>query len=265
LFTLHAYLLVGFGDMPAIAKLMCMKGHNALYPCRFCTIRGIRPPGARAPALYCPLDRSAHPNHDPDLPRYDPAALPMRTHDDMLRQAAEVDAAAGAAAEELSKAYGIKTTPILATLLSIRLDRSFPIEFMHLIWLNLIPNLALLYTGKFKGLDDGAGDYTLPEAIWDEIGRITGESGATIPSAFRARVPNLAKDKTHMIAETWCLWTMYIAPVVLRTRFREERYYNHFMKLVHLLHLCIQLEISRSDVEAIRTGFIYWVKQYEVY
>jgi len=33
LFTLHAYVITGFGDIPAISMLMHMKGHNGLHPC----------------------------------------------------------------------------------------------------------------------------------------------------------------------------------------------------------------------------------------
>ncbi|EJD35525.1 hypothetical protein AURDEDRAFT_75228 [Auricularia subglabra TFB-10046 SS5] len=134
---------------------------------------------------------------------------------------------------------------------------------MHLVWLNLIPNLVALWTGKFKGLDVGTGDYELASAVWEQIGRTTGASGATIPGAFGARVPDLAKDKTYMIAETWCIWTLHIAPIVLRGRFPQERYYNHFIELVQLLERCLKLELNTADVEAIRTGFISWVKRYE--
>ncbi|EJD41962.1 hypothetical protein AURDEDRAFT_68127 [Auricularia subglabra TFB-10046 SS5] len=265
LFTLRAYLLLGFGDMPAVAKLMCMKGHNALYPCRFCMIRGLRVPDSRAPVHYVPLDRSKHPGHDPAIPRYDPAALPMRTHADMLATAQAIESASKADADHLGKDSGIKGLPILATLPTIRLDRSFPVEFMHLVWLNLIPNLTLLYTGKFKGLDEGKEDYVIAENIWDEIGRITAASGATIPSAFGARVPNLAKDRTYMIAETWCIWALFIAPTVLRGRFREERYYTHFMQLVELLRRCLQLEVTQEDIDFVRSGFVDWVLRYEKY
>ncbi|QRV96812.1 Transposase family Tnp2 protein [Ceratobasidium sp. AG-Ba] len=41
-FCLRAYLLACIGDMPAVAKLMCMKGPNCKYPCRACHIIGIR-------------------------------------------------------------------------------------------------------------------------------------------------------------------------------------------------------------------------------
>ncbi len=42
LFPLHAYVIAGFGDIPAVSMLMHMKGHNAVCPCRMCEIKGIR-------------------------------------------------------------------------------------------------------------------------------------------------------------------------------------------------------------------------------
>jgi hypothetical protein len=38
LFALHAYVITGFGDIPAISMLMQMKGHKSLCPCRMCEI-----------------------------------------------------------------------------------------------------------------------------------------------------------------------------------------------------------------------------------
>nr|VWP00975.1 Mitochondrial phosphate carrier protein [Ganoderma boninense] len=40
-FALRAFLILVFGDIPAISMIMHMKGHNRLVPCRMCTIRGI--------------------------------------------------------------------------------------------------------------------------------------------------------------------------------------------------------------------------------
>ena len=40
IFTLRAYLLTIFGDIPAVSMLLRMKGHNARLPCRLCTITG---------------------------------------------------------------------------------------------------------------------------------------------------------------------------------------------------------------------------------
>jgi hypothetical protein len=46
-FTLHAYLIIVFGDIPVVSMVMRMKGHNAIYPCRMCTIKGVRIPSLR--------------------------------------------------------------------------------------------------------------------------------------------------------------------------------------------------------------------------
>ena len=77
LFKLHAYFILGFGDMPAITMIMCMNGHNGLFPCQMCNIKGIQIPGASGPTLYVPLDRSQHLSSQAaeELKKYDPTNL----------------------------------------------------------------------------------------------------------------------------------------------------------------------------------------------
>ena len=41
LFLLHAYLILAFGEIPAMALIMCMKRQNAIKPCQICNIKGI--------------------------------------------------------------------------------------------------------------------------------------------------------------------------------------------------------------------------------
>jgi Transposase family tnp2 len=38
IFTLHAYLIVVFGDIPAVSLIMHMKGHNMIGLCQMCEI-----------------------------------------------------------------------------------------------------------------------------------------------------------------------------------------------------------------------------------
>ncbi|TDL18506.1 hypothetical protein BD410DRAFT_816196 [Rickenella mellea] len=133
---------------------------------------------------------------------------------------------------------------------------------MHLIWLNLVPNLVLLFTGNFKEL--GSDDpYVLPPTVWEAIGTATAESGHTIPSAFGARVPNIAKEKQYFTAETWSFWSLYLAPALLHQRFQDISYYTHFLKLVKLLHICLQFEISKDEISKVRDGFRDWVTEFE--
>jgi hypothetical protein len=267
IFVLRAFLLLVFGDIPAVSFLMNMKGHNGVLPCRMCNIIGLRIPGSRGTAHYVPLMRSSHPDVKADrniVKVFDAHNLPLRTHDEIMSQGHEVqNALTNTKAIDLSKKYGINGISILSYLPSISFPLSFPYDFMHLIWENLIQNLILLWTGEYKGLDQGSEAYEIQGAVWEAVGEATAMSGSSIPSAYGCRVPNVAKSTAYFSAEMWSFWTMYIGPVVLRRRFRRPKYYTHFVRLVRLLNICLQFEMTDADIEEIRIGFIGWVQEYE--
>ena len=121
-FWLHIFLILAFGDYPALAKLMHMKGHNGLCPCRFCEIHGLRPQGSKV--HYVPLFR-------PDG-AVSPADLPMRSHPTFIKQANGVLAAATITeANELAKEHGIKGFSVLSSLGSLDFPLSFPFDFVR--------------------------------------------------------------------------------------------------------------------------------------
>lgn len=269
MFSLHAHLIVAFGDIPAVSMIMCMKGHNGFSPCRMCEIHGLC--GTRGTTLYVPLDRARHPemraNGETVISRihcYDAQNLPLRNHDNLLSQAAEVQSANTVTdAVRLAREYGIKRVPLLSYLPSLSFPHSFPYDFMHLIWENLIPNLIDLWTGGFKGLDEGKESYRVSDAVWQAVGQSTATSGSTIPSTYGSRVPNIATpSRSQCSAEMWSFWTLYIGPVLLRRRF-WRKYYLHFISLVQLLSRCLQFEISDDERDEVRMGFIRWVQDYE--
>ncbi|KAJ4496886.1 hypothetical protein C8R41DRAFT_760931 [Lentinula lateritia] len=134
---------------------------------------------------------------------------------------------------------------------------------MHLLFENVIKNLVLLWTGKYKELDEGSGEYEFPKGVWEAIGAATAASGSDIPGIFAARPPDVLADKIAFTADTWSFWLLYIGPVVLHNRFRRPIYYNHFMKLSRLVHLCLQFEYTQKDIQDIRLGFSSWVEEYE--
>src|SRR6266849_6280803 len=105
-FLLRAYLILVFGDIPAISMLMRMTGHNGFSPCHMCKILGVRVPGSEGTTHYVPLDHSRHPSvrqSQDEVVRYDPAALPLHTEAEMLWQAQDVqDAPSDAEAEHQS-------------------------------------------------------------------------------------------------------------------------------------------------------------------
>jgi hypothetical protein len=262
LFALHAYVITGFGDIPAVSMLMHMKGHNGLCPCRMCSILGIRIPDSRNKTLYVPLSRRNHPTPT-DVVEYRPEKLPLRSHDGFMAQAKAVESAPTEIQREaLAKEYGIKGIPLLSALGSLRFPQSFPYDFMHLVWENLIPNLVLFWSGHFKGMDEGQ-PYVLNPGIWEAVGARSAAATRTIPSSFGASIPNPAKDRSSFTSSTWSVWSLFIAPTVLRGRFPEDRYYKHFCSLVRILNLCLQFEISEEDINEIELGIREWVVDYE--
>ena len=170
-----------------------------------CEITGLRVPDSRATTHYVPLDRSNHPSISPtSIQTYNPNNLPLQSHRQLLEHASNVQGAStNAEAVRLAKQYGIKGLPLLSYLPSLEFPTSFPYDFMHLIWENLVKNLVLHWTGEFKGLDEGSDDYKFTKPIWEAIGEATAASGSTIPSAFGARVPNTATHKNQYTAEMW--------------------------------------------------------------
>ena len=183
-----------------------------------------------------------------------------------MSDAKKVDTApTNARAEALSKASGIKGTPLLSTLSSLSFPLSFPYGFMHLIWENLVPNLVLLWTGDFKGLDLANEGFVIEKAVWEAIGVACKSSSHTIPSAFGAAVPNVANDTALFTAETWSLFAQHLGPILLRRNFRREQFYVHFVELIRLLNVCLQFEITRVEIDDVEKGLIAWVKEYEQY
>ena len=258
IFLLHAYLILVFGDIPAMALVMRMKGQNVISPCRICEIKAIR----LDRTYYLPLQREKFPDAEPQ--RYYPLDLPIHTHKKLLDQAHKVEMASNnKTRDNLGKKYGIKGVSVLSCISSITFPSSFPFDFMHLIWENLIPNLIKFWTGTFQGLKHEGKDYLIEPHIWEEIGAATAASCAMIPSAFGAPVPDIAKKQHEMSAEMYANWTLFIALIVLRGRFKRPRYYKHFMQLIKLLKLCLAFKISEAMLDQIDKGFQLWVEDYE--
>src|SRR6266550_3726598 len=255
LFILHAYLIVVIGDIPAVALLMRMKGHNAFSPCRMCEITGVREPPSTT--HYVPLYRQSSAS-------YNPSNLPMRTREGFMNEAEEVQFAINKTiAEHLAKEFGINGIPLLSSLSSLSFPASFPYDFMHLIWENLIPHLISFWTGEFKDIPHSGKGYVLETSVWKEICSISAMAGNTILAAFGCRVPDMSTQRWQLTSESRAMWTLFIAPVVLRGQFIEEKYYQHFLDLVRLLNMCLEYELAMEQVAEIKQGFIKWVKDYE--
>jgi hypothetical protein len=61
-FLLCAYLIVVFGNIPAVSMIMCMKGYNGFSLCHMCEIQGICIPSSQVTTHYVPLHRENLPD-----------------------------------------------------------------------------------------------------------------------------------------------------------------------------------------------------------
>ncbi|KZP05560.1 hypothetical protein FIBSPDRAFT_914864 [Athelia psychrophila] len=211
LFLLCAFLILGFGDIPVVSMVMCMKGHNSFSPCRMCEITGLTVLEAGGTTLYVPLNHTNHPDvNEDDGQCYNPHRLPLHTHNGLLSQAREVQATITVTAgDELAKKYGIKCVPLLLHLPTLCFPASFPFVFLPFFWGTFFKTLFFLWRGNEE--------YELVKAIWQGLGVRTANSGSMIPLVYGARVPNVATNSGgYVSAEMWSFWTLYLGPILLR-------------------------------------------------
>lgn len=223
-------------------------------------LKGIRILHTKNNSHYLPIIRP---------PEYPPSGFtlddlpPFRTHREWIQQAANVEAAT--TKEECrrrSRDCGINNLAMTANMPGIRFPISFPYDLMHLLR-NTIENYVLFFSGDFKKLDAGTEDYIISKGLWNEIGAITVASNRTIPSQFGRSLPNIADDRTFFTAEAYLVWATLYAPILLRHRFNNSKYYKHFMLFISILNCCMQLSTTRGDRSALRINVQTWYAEYE--
>ena len=251
-FCLRAFLLIVFGDFPAVSMLMKMKGVNGICPCRACKIKAVPVPSDsnRTGTYYVPLSV--------DLTNLG------QSHGELMAQADLIDkATTKKEAEELSKEFGIKGRSILSEIDLLSFPQSFPFDYMHVAWENVMDTLVTLWSGNYKGLDEGVHRYRIDKAAWKEVGTRGATTNSTIPSTFGPQIPNIFEKGSFMSADMWSFWMRFLAPVLLRDSFKEPECYEHFIDLVYLFSVCLQREISAAEVDIIKSGFIKWIEGYD--
>ncbi|TFK95993.1 hypothetical protein BDV98DRAFT_614504 [Pterulicium gracile] len=244
--ALRAYLILIFGDMPAVAGIMRIKGPAAVHPCRVCSIPGIRDTSnGKNTSYYTPLHRANN--------IYEFEDLPIRTHEQFVKQSkwvADGRKKSNAECTRRSRSCGINGTPLLIRLLSLSVPA---LDFMHILE-NILPLL---------GLDEGSEKYQISSTVLAAIGEACSAAGDTIPACFGARVPNIYTVRHFFKAETWILFATLFGFTVLYNRFKKPQYYTHFVKLVGLINVCLQFELTHDDINTLEKGLINWVKGYE--
>lgn len=255
--------------MRGLEKIVKNKSVNGFSPCGTCEIKGIRNRSAGSKTHYVPL---AHPILDDDgyqvfdkdgnplIREWDGNNLPYRSHNSFADTVKEIDGAATKVAQaRIQKFTGIKSLPIFHRVECQHHGRSSPRDWMHL-FLNIIPNLIDLWTGRFKNIH---GDYEIQPAVWEEIGRETANAAQLIPAAFVRRLPNIATERISYNAEAYIFWFMYVMPIVLKNRFENPFYYTHACALRDIMTVTCQFSITKTEIGVLRISIVNWIRAYE--
>jgi hypothetical protein len=264
-FDLHVYPIMAFGDIPAMSKLLCLKGHNGYCPCHTCLIRGEHNVTIGATNYYIPLHSSVQPGQPHDN-GWDPYALPIHTEDSLQQYLAEIWAGDMAGLHKmLATHYGVNRDSLLLRIPLLSFELSFPYDFMHLMFENICLLLINHWTstGKFKDRPLANLDYRIAPHIWDQIGCEMVEAYKTIPSSFVGALPDISKSKYK--AEYWSFWMLHIGPTLLHGRFPDDKFYKHYCKLFTIIGMCLQFTITSVKLDELQERIVWWVEKYEKY
>ncbi|KAF9504462.1 hypothetical protein BS47DRAFT_1368767 [Hydnum rufescens UP504] len=151
---------------------------------------------------YVPLHQ---PNgNNVELSSWDPHELPYCTEERHQAQLQAIYAKPQVGCHKtLGQEYGINGESDVCEIPSIHLFSSFPHEWMHLFLENHCKNMIKLWTGTFKGLNEGSGEFQISDVVWETIGTEMASSGSTIPSTFACHTPNVWMEHHNFTAEDW--------------------------------------------------------------
>ncbi|QRW10586.1 Transposase family Tnp2 protein [Ceratobasidium sp. AG-Ba] len=257
-FVLRAFLIILFGDIPAISKILLLKGHNALSPCRTCLIHATPYvlDGGKT-VYYVPLVAPGE-EDDPFLPEH----LMNRTHASFIEFYRLMEGARLVRErEQIKKDAGLNGRTVFAHLGSIDLSSCAPYELMHLLFENLVPNMIHHWKGTFKWIEADGG-YLISDADWERIGKLTAEATKTIPGQFVGTIPDIHKDMGLYKAEAFSFWFMYLAPILLQGVLGPP-YYEHFLAMREIFIWCLDISITPEDIDALDLMIRDWVQEYE--
>jgi len=270
-FSLHAWLLFVSGDGPASAEAMGMATPgNAINPCHQCQIKATKGPGNH----YYPCHR---PEDFVQLkPRQNLGAMIdlWDTHHTAVGKT------------KLTRLYGITRKSILLELSSLHFPRSFPLDPMHCILLNIAPRIVEYWGGKWlqqerqlaKKIQKAVASNTstaiaTPEQpfyvisdkkIWREIGNIQEGSRASIPQLLGQGPRRIDKHIAGYKAKEWEALLIRDGPILFAGIPELAPYLDNF-KILGRIHTAAKAwSISQEDLHRIEVDCTLFVKTHEM-
>jgi hypothetical protein len=250
-FTLKAHCIHCAGDGPAIADLMgCKKPGVALQACPRCFMHGQRC-GAKGP-FYLP--------HSVELLD----KLPLKEH---YRELIELwtKIRPKYIQDEYGKALGITKRSALIDLPTLHFPNSFPLDLMHCVLQNLVPQLHQIWGGHIDKDGDLVVEKDDEEPLqplckiskkeWEQIADLQEKSRTTTPHLLGSGQRRIDKHWKGFKAIEWREWLCrdgipIMCTVLGKDKFKEQ--ILHFVLLRKIYLTATKWNITRTEVVQLR-------------
>lgn len=263
------------GDSPASAKMMGMRGHTAKFHCRYCLIEGVTL-GDGSSTQYFPL---IYPCNRPDCERsvrdyninqiIDPNGKYARTPElmqktyDKITESSKLPGTTPAQLETLRKATGVNYAPIITKLPTIIPPRSFPLDFMHLVILNIFRRMFTHWTGRFPHTPPVTCIYRISDATWKKIGSTTASNRQHMPLSFGSPYRDIYKHWKGFKAEEWKNWMLRLSIPLLQDHLPNQYFVPWKSFILAVKKLSDPSPKTQADLDDIEKSFKAFYRHYE--
>jgi hypothetical protein len=288
-FDLRAHLILVSADGPASADAMGLKRPgNAIRPCHHCMIPGVNGADKEGKSHY----------YVPHKDIQDLANLPPRTQ---LRDLIDHFDALPSGGEKtgLGQYTGIVKRSILQDINTLSFPESFPPDLMHCVLQNIMPKIFNLFGGTKKAERSAAKvadeEYrkraerewgveavaekaatatakylatdlpsTLPDRVWDEVGKTQDESRRTIPTLLgQGPRPINTRWKGYKAME----WEAFLIrdglSLLSHLDLQYEQNLLNFQVLRSIYVAATSKRLSKADITRLRSDCIAFVRKFE--
>jgi hypothetical protein len=264
-------LALSTADAVGVTEIDGRVGHHGAHGCRLgCRMKGRHKPhtGHYFAVHLKPNNYTVRDCNHPDI---DIRNLEMPSSIDYQQDLAKVIASPDQSEYEKNrKATGISKPTILSGLLSdlmIPVPRCFPLDLMHLVFINLGELLIPLWRGTMKcDTTDSLSSWewvTLTGDVWQAHGRLVADATPFFPSSFHRPPRNPAeKISSGYKAIEYFHYLFGLGPGFFRAVL-PSKYWKNFCKLVHGIRIIINRSITGSQLQEAHSRLVQFVEEFE--
>ena len=261
-FDLHAYLITFSGDLPAISKLLCLRGHGAYCPCCCSLIRGERILGTRNRKYYPVL---APPQwHGAQGAIWPLEPFPTNKGETLQAQLIKISQAATVSTRgpqdgiwhQLLIYVLAASIHAFSSVISTWHNASiFRIYMSNLIWSAV--TITQIQTSRSCGpwISDST-PHLGPDWVWNRQSIQDNPFWICWSHAWYHHL----KIQSGILVILDPVSRPYFLP---HHCFPNAKYYWHYCDLVGNIKQCLQFRITAQEVDEMETSIIKWVEEYE--